>query len=90
MFEYDEASRRAVETLDGYNLTDFISGCYTIGCTNLWDVKDRMAEMFSELEPVLDDLTSDEFMEYLCNRYNVRFEEETSYWMRGTPNRMKG
>ena len=49
-----------------------------------------MEKKFSELEAAVDDLTSDELMEYLCSRYNVRFEEEISYRMWGPQKRMKG
>ena len=83
MFEYDEATNKAAKVLDEYDLTDFLSECGNSGCTNLLDIQEKVVEKFGELETVMDDMTSDEFMEYLCKRYNVKFAEEITYRMYG-------
>ena len=82
MFEYDDASSRAADTLDKYDLTDILSGCYDIGWRDPWDILHKgILARHPELEDAADNLSMDEFMEYLCNKYHVRFEEVISYRM---------
>lgn len=82
MFEYDDASRKAAETLDKYDFTDILSECYDKGIRDPWDILHReILARHPELEAAADNLSTDEFMEYLCDKYHVRFEEVVSYRM---------
>lgn len=82
MFEYDTASKKASETLDEYDFADILSECYDIGMRDPWDILHRgILARYPELEDAADNLSVDEFMEYLSNKYHVRFEEVISYQM---------
>ncbi|MGN0246512.1 MAG: hypothetical protein ACI4DK_11200 [Lachnospiraceae bacterium] len=87
MFEYDEASQKAAEKLDNYDLTNILSWCYDASWRDPWDIKQKIQIEYPELDDILDDLSSDEFMEYLSKKYNVRFEEIISYRMWYVPKR---
>ena len=84
MFEYDKYSKVAAEKLDEYDFTEILSWCYDNDLRDSWDIKDKIADEYCELgidDGALDNLTHDEFMEYLSKRYNVRFEEISTYRM---------
>jgi hypothetical protein len=82
MFDYDLASEKAAETLDAYDLSELLLQCYDVGWVDPWDIRERaILVKHPELADVLDELSTDEFMEYLTKRYNVRFEEVISYRM---------
>ncbi len=86
MFEYDQETSHAAETLDKYDLSDVLSECNDLGWRDPWDIRERaLLTKYPELTNTLDDLSLDEFMEYLCERYPVRFEEVVSYRMWYTP-----
>lgn len=82
MFDYDLASEKAAATLDEYDLSGLLLQCYDVGWVDPWDIRARaILVKHPELADVLDELSTDEFMEYLTERYNVRFEEVISYRM---------
>lgn len=82
MFDYDLASEKAAETLDACDLSELLLQCYDVGWVDPWDIRERaILVKHPELADVLDELSTDEFMEYLTKRYNVRFEEVISYRM---------
>ena len=81
MFEYDKAAKITAEKLDKYDFGDILSWCYDANWREPWDIKQKISIEYNELDDVLDDLSSDEFMEYLSEKYNVRFEEIISYRM---------
>lgn len=84
MFEYDECSKAAAEELDKYDFTELLSSCYDKEKNGLWDIIDKIIEEHKELDVddgALDNLSSDEIMEYLSEKYNVRFEAITTYRM---------
>ena len=82
MFDYDPASKRAADKLDEYDLSELLLQCYDVGWVDPWDIRERaILVKHPELADVLDELSTDEFMEYLTKRYNVRFEEVISYRM---------
>ena len=84
MFEYDKFSKAAAEELDKYDFTEILSECYDNDLRSPWDIRYRIADKHSELDVddgALDNLSNDEFMEYLSKRYNVRFEEVITYRM---------
>lgn len=84
MFEYDKYAKAAAEELDKYDFTEILSSCYDNHENSLWEIIDRIIETFPELDVddgAIDNLSGDEIMEYLSERYNVRFEEITTYRM---------
>lgn len=85
MFEYDEDAERAAKILDEYNFVEDLSLCYDAGKRDPDSIMTYLHVNYKELETVLDYLTESEFMDYLCERYPVRFEEVVKYrmWYRG-------
>lgn len=81
MFDYDEYSKAAAEKLDEYDFTEILSLCYDNSLRDPWDIRCKIEDEYNELEDTLDDLSTDEFIEYLSNRYNVYFEEVITYRM---------
>lgn len=81
MFEYDAASKAAAQELDNYDLTELLSRCYDANIRDPFDIRQAAITAHKELDDILDDLSTDEFMEYLESKYNVRFEEVVSYRM---------
>lgn len=75
MFEYDEDAERAAKILDEYNFVEDLSLCYDAGKRDPDSIMTYLHVNYKELETVLDYLTESEFMDYLCERYPVRFEE---------------
>lgn len=85
MFEYDKYAKAAAEELDKYDFTEILSSCYDEGLRDFWDILDKIIEKHEELDVndgALDNLSSDEIMDYLSTRYNVRFDEIITYRMR--------
>ena len=69
---------QAIEILDNYNLTNWVKVCLFFGVrdpysiiahTNTWFDDEKMYDAINEL-------TIEEFMEYLASRYDVVFDEE--------------
>lgn len=83
MFEYDMDAFLAANKLNEYDFTDTLRYCYGYGLTNSWHIREKIIEEHKELEEYLDNLSNDEFMDYLSERYNVKFEEVVTYRMRG-------
>jgi len=80
MFEYDKAAEAAASTLDAYDFTSILISCYDKRERDPWDIKKAIINKHPELKDVLDELsTYDEFMDYLCKKYHVRFEEIIHY-----------
>ena len=85
MFEYDKYAKAAAEELDKYDFTDILSSCYDEGLRDFYNILDKIIEEHKELDiddGALDNLSSDEIMDYLSARYNVTFDEITTYRMR--------
>ena len=82
MFEYDKDAERAAKTLDEYDFTENLSICYDAGYRDPDSIRTNIITNYKELKIVLeDDLTESEFLDYLCERYNVEFEEVITYRM---------
>ena len=84
MFEYDKYAKAAAEELDKYDFTDLLSMCYDRGLRSPDEIIDEILEEYEDLaynDNVWDNLSMDEIMQYLCAKYNVRFEEIISYQM---------
>lgn len=79
MFDYDENAKAAVDKLDKYDLKERLIACYDLRLLDPFMIRERIALKYPELEDVISDLTEDEFMEYLCKRYHVRFDEVVHY-----------
>lgn len=86
MFKYDKDAQLAVETLDKYNLISVLKWCVNERVIDIWDIKKTIEQFEPELSEALDDLSTDELMEYLRERYGVRFEEVISYHLYHVPN----
>ena len=82
MFEYDELARKAVDVLDRYDFEPDIYFCRNTKILDGYDIREYIKNQHEgEVETALDDLSLDEFMEYLTARYKVRWTEIVSYQM---------
>lgn len=82
MFQYDQSANTAAKVLDGYDFAEDIQWCRNAKWLSPWEIEQRLTSMYGEeVEDAISDLSSDEFMEYLSKRYDVRFVKETSYKM---------
>lgn len=91
MFEYDKDSQKAAEELDKYDLTQVLSDCYDNGTVEAWDIQhEGILVKYPELEDAMDNLTLDEFIEYIQKRYNVVFDEVITYRMRYIQKQING
>lgn len=82
MFDYCQEATKAVEELDKYDLSDILKQCYEIGWRDPWDIGERgIIGKYPELEGSVHALDLDELMEYLMEKYPVRFSERISYAM---------
>lgn len=78
MFEYDKVSCNAAKTLDKYDLTKTIEYCKRKELY-LDEIYDSLYELSKEISDAAYDLTPDEFMDYLSDRYKVKWREITHY-----------
>ena len=75
-------ARRQIQALDRYDFTGILYECYDKDLREPWDIlNEGILSHYPELEDTTDNLSTDEFMEYLCEKYHVRFEEVISYRM---------
>jgi len=82
MFEYDELASNAVKVLDKYNFKEEIAHCRDARWLSPDDIREHIGfENEGEVEEALEDLSLDEFMEYLTARYKIRWQEIISYRM---------
>ena len=82
MFDYCQEAKKAVAELDKYDLSDILKQCYEIGWRDPWDIGERgIIGKYPELEGSVHALDLDELMEYLMEKYPVRFSERISYAM---------
>ena len=85
MFEYDAMSMNAAKVLDNYDFGHLIEQCRELKIKNVYAVKEffeRINSFDDNIVTALDNLSPDEFMEYLTARYNVKWTEIISYEMR--------
>lgn len=74
MFDYDEYASEAVKVLDRYDLREKICGCRETWCDDTYEVQQYVTDLFyhegnSEAAEAMENLTLDEFLEYLAVRY---------------------
>ena len=82
MFEYDELASNAVKILDKYNFEEKILQCRKARWLSPDDIREHIGfENEGEVENALEDLSLDEFMDYLTARYSIKWEEIISYRM---------
>lgn len=68
--------------MDKYDLSDILKQCYEIGWCDPWDIGEHgIIGKYPELEGSVHALDLDELMEYLMEKYPVRFSERISYAM---------
>lgn len=79
MFDYDKDAQRAAEILDQYDLNETLRSCFRNGQDDVHDVIDVIGYKFPELKEVLEDLTTEEFVDYINNKTNYGFWEYIAY-----------
>lgn len=82
MFEYDELASEAVKLLDECDFSEEIEDCKRSKIRDAYDIREYIERSYLwEVGEALDNLSLDEFMEYLTARYNVRWREVSYYEM---------
>lgn len=82
MFEYDESASKAVEVLDKCDFSEDIEYCKLTKIREAYDIREYLENNYLwEVRDALDELSIDEFMEYLTARYNIRWQEISHYEM---------
>lgn len=81
---------QAIKILDSRDLKEWIHLCLFFGTRDSYSVYSHTRTWFgevkddSELDDAINELTVEEFMEYLSSRYDVVFDKEPDrYRMRG-------
>ena len=82
MFEYDIATMLAAQKLDEYDLSKALNECVS----NRWFDVGTIYEWIGtkshpELEEILGEFSLYEFACYLAEKYHVRFDEVTAYYI---------
>ena len=81
---YTKEIKAAKEQLDKYNFTELLSDCYDNDLCEIYDIIDKIIKAYPELDApngAFDYLDDYDFMDYLNERYNVRFEEVVTHRM---------
>lgn len=78
MFNYDKAAKNAVEVLDKYDFSETLKMCRGVAVE---DVVERLAKCNDKVANALHDLSIDEVVIYLFDRYKMRTEEVSKYYM---------
>ena len=85
LFTYDVMSNLAASILDKYDFNKELEFCRHASIPNIrdaWNVREYILDMNNEeVEFALDELSLDEFMEYMNDRYNIRWEVIITYKM---------
>lgn len=84
MFEYNELSRDAAKMLNNYDFGHLIDYCRECNIKNVYAIKEFFEKINSfddDILTALQNLSIDEFREYLQTRYNVKWTEIISYEM---------
>lgn len=84
MFSYDVMAYHAAETLGKYNFEEDIQLCKQKKVLDPYDIREFLytQERYpDEVADALEELSLDEFMEYLTAKYGVRWEEIITYRM---------
>lgn len=82
MFTYDEMSSHAVTMLDKYDFTNSLELYMSQGIRELHEVIEALIKDYDKtVETAIEELTNDEKIEYLEDRYNVVFSERITYEM---------
>lgn len=83
--DYEKIVQAAKDKLDEYDFTDLLSDCYDLGRKDIYEIIDSILDKYPELDEdgsPIDDLDMGEIMECLSKKYNVKFVEQTHYYMR--------
>ena len=81
---YTKEIKAAKEQLDKYDFTELLNYCYDNDLREIWDIIDKVIVTYPELDALdgaFDYLDHHEFMDYLNEKYNIRFEEVVKYRM---------
>lgn len=87
MFDYDKESKYAAETLDKYDFSLTLRKCYGV---EIGDIKNLLSLYGEEVENAILNLTTDEFLEYLHQRFGMNIQEVPTYyvWWNDRKNKM--
>lgn len=78
MFEYDKDTCEAAKTLDKYDLTKTIKYCNEERLS-LGEIYDSLGGLSKDIADASYELTPDELMMYLSDRYGVQWREVIRY-----------
>ena len=82
MFEYDELANKSVEILNKCDFRDDIESCKRLKIRDAYDIREYISSQYLwDIREAMDNLSLDEFMEYLNIRYGVRWIEVSYYEM---------
>lgn len=82
MFEYDELACKAAAILDQCDFKEDIEHCKRTRLLDAYDIREFLEKNYLwDVRDAFDNLSLDEFMEYLTARYNVRWHEISHYEM---------
>lgn len=86
MFDYDEFASEAAKVLDKYDLREPLNWIINGGCKDSYDIREALSEHYTnncvgyeEVAEALENLSLDEFREYLTVRYGVQWWEHITY-----------
>lgn len=82
--DFDEDIEKAKSQLDKYDFAEELLYCFDNGLNELSSIIYRIIDVYPELQSPnspLDYLDDGEFMDYLMEVYNVRFEDVITYNM---------
>lgn len=86
MFDYDEFASEAAKVLDKYDLREEIARCRESGYTETYEAHQYISDLCGaagiyDAVEALENLSLDEFREYLSARYGVKWYEIITYEM---------
>lgn len=76
MFDYDETSKKAAETLDQYDLSPVLRRCYGV---DIYDIEDWIKAYGDEVCEAVENLADYELADYLHQRYGMGIQEVSRY-----------
>ena len=77
MFDYDEESKKAAETLDKYDFSIILKSCRGV---DIYDIEDWIRKEYGdEVGEAIHTLADYEFADYLHQRYGMNIQEVSRY-----------
>lgn len=76
MFDYDEDSKKAAETLDNYDFTPILKRCYGV---DIYDIEDWIKDYGDDVAEAVESLADYELADYLHQKYGMGIQEVSRY-----------